>query len=351
MPSLGKVPPPGNASAFSRAASKTIFGKATGTVLVARRGRVLWTGSVGDPTKAISAPAPAAVFDTLSIGKTFTAIAVQRLAEQGRLDLKASVTRYIPELPSSFQSITVQNCLDNASGWGAYLNDKGDFDPETTEQLIADLQTAERKGTLGSYAYSNTGFQALGLIVERATHKPFKEAIRDLVINPANMGSTDFLGSAKLRRLPMAIGWKGGKQTGMARTWPSTWSLMGAAGIGSTVKDLYRLNRTFLAGRMLGTQGRARMLADGVLTGGRSPYSEKGRTQISYGSGLYHWRDARGRKVHFHGGDGDYGFHAAMFWREDDDLFVVGLFNSGSPSDEFDRGAFINAFAAAAGHP
>jgi hypothetical protein len=162
------------------------------------------------------------------------------------------------------------------------------------------------------------------------------------------MRSTAFLGSSALRRAPAAVGWKNGKPTGSAKDWPSTWSLMGAAGIGSTVTDLYRLNRTFLTGGQLGQSGRRRMLSDGAPTGGRAPYRESGRTMITYGSGLYHWRDSQGRKIHFHGGDGDYGFHSAMFWREDDDLFIVGLFNSGDPAKTFDRAAFVQAFADAA---
>lgn len=330
---------------FERAAAQTVEGRATGAILVASHGRVLWVGTVGDSKKGIPAPSPDAVFDALSIGKTFTAIAVQRLASMGKIDLEAPIRRYIPELPKELGSITVQNCLDNASGWGPYLNDKGDFDPETTAQLIEDLGTAERKGPPGEYSYSNTGFQALGLVVQRATGKPFKEAMRELVFRPAKLRSTDFLGSPLFRHRPVAIGWKDGKRTGSARTWPSTWSLMGAAGIGTTVQDLYRLNRKFIAGDGLGTAGRARMLADGASTGRRTPYKEAGVSQISYGSGLYHWRDSRGRRVHFHGGDGDYGFHSMMFWREDDDLFIVGLFNSGSPTEGFDRSAFVNAFA------
>jgi CubicO group peptidase (beta-lactamase class C family) len=325
-----------------------VFGKATGAILVASHGRVLWTGSVGDPAKGIPAPAPDAAFDAMSIGKTFTAIAVQRLASMGKLDLKASIRRYIPELPRALGAITVQNCLDNASGWGPYLNDKGDFDPESTAELIEDLKTAERVGPIGQYAYSNTGFQALGLIVQRVAGKPFKQAMRELVFRPAKLRSTDFLGSPLFRHRSVAIGWKDGKLTGSARTWSSTWSLMGAAGIATTVGDLYRLNRTFIAGSGLGEAGRARMLADGASTGRRTPYREKGIAQISYGSGLYHWRDAQGRRVHFHAGDADFGFHSLMFWREDDDLLVIGLFNSGSPTEAFDRSAFVNAFADAA---
>jgi CubicO group peptidase (beta-lactamase class C family) len=349
MAPVCKAAAPGNNSApFERAVTRSVVGKATGAILVARHGRILWSGSVGDPDKAIPAPPAGAVFDTLSIGKTFTAIAAQRLAEMGKLDLNAPLRRYIPELPPELAGITIQNCLDNASGWGPYLNDKGDFDPESTTQLIHDLGTAERKGPIGKYSYSNTGFQALGLVVQRVSGKPFKRAMRELVFQPANMRSTDFLGSRSLLHRQVAYGWKDGKRTGSAKAWPSTWSLTGAAGIASTITDLFRLNRTFIAGHGLGPDGQARLLADGAPTGGASPYREAGRTMISYGSGLYHWRDAEGRHVYFHGGDGDYGFHAAMFWRQEDDLFIVGLFNSGDPAGKFDRAAFIKAFADAA---
>lgn len=340
----------GNKSApFDQAVASSLAGKATGTILVASHGRILWVGAVGDPAKAIMPPPADAVFDTLSIGKTFTAIAVQRLASAGRVDLNASIRRYIPELPAALERVTVQSCLDNASGWGPYVNDKGDFDPESEAQLIKDLGSAERVGPIGKYAYSNTGFQALGLVVQRVTGVPFKQAIRELVFRPAKLTSTDFLGSPFFAHRVVAVGWKDGKETGSARTWTSTWSLTGAAGIGSTVRDLYRLNRTFIAGAGLGAAGRARMLADGASTGRATPaIRERGISVVTYGSGLYHWRDAKGRRVHFHGGDGDYGFHDAMFWREDDDLFIVGLFNSGGPTSGFDRSAFFNAFADAA---
>jgi CubicO group peptidase (beta-lactamase class C family) len=337
---------PHSSAPFERAAAESVEGKATGAILVASHGRIVWIGSVGDPAKGIPAPSPDAAFDTLSLGKTFTAIAVQRLTTMGKIDLKASIRRYIPELPRSLEAVTVQSCLDNASGWGPYVNDKGDFDPESTAQLVKDLATAERIGPIGHYAYSNTGFQALGLVVQRVTGRPFKQAMRELVFKPAKLTSTDFLGSPLFRHRPLAVGWKDGKWTGSARTWPSTWSLMGAAGIASTVRDLYRLNRTFIAGNGLGAAGRSRMLADGASTGRATPaIREKGITDITYGSGLYHWRDAQGRRVHFHGGDGDYGFNAAMFWREDDDLFIVGLFNSGDVVHGFDRSTFFNAFA------
>jgi CubicO group peptidase (beta-lactamase class C family) len=51
-----------------------------------------------------------AVFDALSIGQDNHAIAVQRLAARGKIDLDASIRLYVPELPSELDSITIQNC-------------------------------------------------------------------------------------------------------------------------------------------------------------------------------------------------------------------------------------------------
>jgi CubicO group peptidase (beta-lactamase class C family) len=335
-------PPP----LIDAAIKATVEGRATGVVLIAKGGTVLWAGGIGNPTKGIPEPPRDAVFDALSIGKTFTAAALQTLAKEGRVDLSASLRRYIPELPAAFDQVTVQNALDNASGWGSYLNDKGDFDEETEAQLLTDLATADRPKTPGQYGYSNTGFQALGLVVQRASGRSFKEAMQTLVFRPAGMRSTDFLGAPSLAKRSV-YGYVDGKPTGSPKDWPSTWSLLGAAGVATTVDDLFRFNRYFINGNGLGSRRQA-MLADGVTTKNASPYHEAGRTQITYGSGFYHWRDASGRHVHFHGGDADFGFHAVMYWREEGDVFVMGLFNSGSPSTTFDRAKFIHATVGAA---
>lgn len=348
-PSAVAASPALQESSIQAAVEAAIGGEATGTVLVARGGRILHADGLGDPTNGVPKPSRGSVYDVASIGKTMTAIALQRLAEQGKVDLQAPIRRYIPELPEALEDITVQHALDNNSGWTSYL-DGEDFTPRTAEQLPAGLAKVERKGKAGSgYSYSNAGFAALGLVVQRASGKPFEEALRELVFRPARMNSTGFFSEPRWRKADVAQGYVKGKPTGSAATFPHTWSLLGAAGVATTVDDLYRANRTFLAGSALGA-GRARMLAPGATTrkpNGRQsgPYLTPDTLNVSYGSGLFHWTDRQGRKVHFHGGDGDWGFHAFMWWREDDDLAVIALFNS--KSEGFERGAFIDAVTAA----
>ena len=334
-------------AAVGEAVTQTVAGKATGAVLVAYGGCILWRGGIGDTAKGIPAPQPDTIFDALSIGKTFTAIAVQELANQRRIALAFPIRRYVPKLP--YGDITVQDALDNNGGLTAYLPHGDDTTPRTAEGLLRALTPALHPRRSGSgYAYSNVGFQVLGLMVQTVTQEDLASAMRRLVFAPAGLQSTEFFSAPSLKGKSVAVGYVNGKRTGSPATWPHTWSLLGAAGIATTVDDLYRLNRYFIAGTGLGPAGRKRMLAAGATTGGRGPMHVARKDTVSYGSGLYHWRDEQGRHIHFHGGDGDFGFHALMLWREEDDVFIAGLFNSGSPADSFSREEFTSKLLAAA---
>jgi hypothetical protein len=88
------------------------------------------------------------------------------------------------------------------------------------------------------------------------------------------------------------------------------------------------------------------MLSPGITTQGRRPYRSEDVQNVTYGAGLFHWRDRKGRQVHFHGGANDYGSHALLFWRQEDDLFVTGLFNSGMVDETFDRAKFMDTVLA-----
>jgi CubicO group peptidase (beta-lactamase class C family) len=335
--------------AVGEAVKQTVAGRATGVVLVARGGCILWRGGIGDARKGIPTPQPDTIFDALSIGKTFTAIAAQELANRRRIALSSPIRRYVPKLPEAYGDITIQDALDNNGGLAAYLPDGDDTTPRTAEGLLRSLTPALHPRRSGSgYAYSNVGFHLLGLMVQTVTQEDIASAMRRLVFAPAGLQSTEFFSAPSLKRKSVAVGYVNGKRTGSPATWPHTWSLLGAAGIGTTVDDLYRLNRYFIAGAGLGLAGRKRMLAPGASTGGRGPMHVARKDTISYGSGLYQWRDAQGRHIHFHGGDGDFGFHALMLWREEDDVFIAGLFNSGSPADSFSREEFTSEVLAAA---
>ncbi|MBC7504162.1 MAG: beta-lactamase family protein, partial [Sandarakinorhabdus sp.] len=69
-----------------------------------------WQTPVGTDTR----------MQTGSLGKQFVATAILRLAEQGKVDINASITKYFPEAPASWRPITVANLLSHTSGIGVY---------------------------------------------------------------------------------------------------------------------------------------------------------------------------------------------------------------------------------------
>ncbi|WP_116089932.1 serine hydrolase domain-containing protein [Sphingomonas crusticola] len=336
-------------SATGDAVRAALSGKATGAALVAKGGRILWRGAVADEAGAIATPAPDAVFDVLSIGKTFTAITALRLAETGALDLDKPIRHYLPELGQPLADIKIRHALNNDTGLPDYL-EGGDLDPRTNIQAFAEIATMvpSRKGGSG-FHYSNVNFQLLALLIERVSGQSFQAVVRRLIFEPARLRNTNFFGMGGFGTAAVANGYIDGKAIGFPSRWPNTWSLLGAAGIGSTVDDLYRLNRYFLAGPGLQPVTRARLLLSGAPTYGRGPYVGPDNIDISYGAGLFHWLDRKGRHVAFHGGDGDFGYNAVMFWRQEDDVFVAVLMNSRNSATPLDRGAMMGTILAAVG--
>lgn len=333
-----RLEPAGIEPALARAVS----GRATGVVLAARQGR----GSVAVVQGPGDRFGAETVFDLLSIAKFITAVTALALEERGRFDLNAPLTRYLPELPDGFADVTAREALAHQAGFPANFDIGDDLTVRTAEQALAEIIALPRSDK-GEYRYSNIGPGLVALAIERSERRKFQSMVRGLVFTPAGMRDTWFFGERGLTMADVAVGRIEGREMGTPAQWPQTWTMFGAAGIAGTIGDLWRLNRALVSGRLLGREALARLWAPGASTGGRGPYLHDGLSNTTYGSGLYHWTDGRGRQVHFHGGDGDFGFHSLMFYRADDDVFVAGLFNS--REDGFERGALISAAADALG--
>jgi CubicO group peptidase (beta-lactamase class C family) len=87
------------------------------TVLVARRGEVIYKKAFGMANLELNVPMKADnVFRIASITKQFTAVAILQLMEQGKLDLQDEITRFIPDYPTSGYKITIEHLLTHTSG-------------------------------------------------------------------------------------------------------------------------------------------------------------------------------------------------------------------------------------------
>jgi D-alanyl-D-alanine carboxypeptidase len=108
-------------------------------VLVVKDGVTLLNKGYGLANVELNAPIqPEHLFYAASVGKQFTAAAILKLAEEGKLTLKAPIRNYFPTIPSAWDSITVENLLNHTSGIANIYTDAAfrqhGFEEHTPEQ-------------------------------------------------------------------------------------------------------------------------------------------------------------------------------------------------------------------------
>jgi D-alanyl-D-alanine carboxypeptidase len=143
--------------------------------------------------------APQTLFEIGSISKSFVAIAVLQLAEEGKLDLQKPVTTYLPWLKfdSKFSPITTHHLLSHTSGLSGV--------PLLNRVAATTLRIGFEPGT--RWVYSNIGYAILGFLIEAIDKKPFADSMRQRVLLPLGMNSSAPVISNNIRdRLAIGYG-------------------------------------------------------------------------------------------------------------------------------------------------
>ncbi len=135
---------------------------------------------------------PQTPFHIGSISKSFTALAVMQLAEQGEIDLDAPVRAYLPWFrvadEEASRHITVRHLLHQTSGL-AEQTYMADLPPDATlEEAVRDLRRAEPVDPPGAaFHYFNPNYATLGLIVETVAGQPYGDYVREHIFDPLAM--------------------------------------------------------------------------------------------------------------------------------------------------------------------
>lgn len=132
---------------------------------------------------------PDHLFQIGSIGKSFTALALLQLYEQGKLDLHAPITHYLPwlEIPSKFAPITIHHLLTHTAG----IVTGTDESPTMLGEAWHLRRTPATCPPGEWFHYSNTGYKVLGLVLETLTGKPYGQIIRERILAPLGMTATE----------------------------------------------------------------------------------------------------------------------------------------------------------------
>jgi D-alanyl-D-alanine carboxypeptidase len=173
--------------------------KAMGSLTVAKAGSVLYRRSFGysfvngtDKTVATGATK----YRIASITKTYTAVMVFQLVEQGKLELSDTLDRFFPQIPNATK-ITITHMLGHRSGIHDLEADGSwAMQPRTRDEVVARIAQGQPDFEPDAkHQYSNAGYILLGQIVERAGGKPYQDALEERITSKIDLKDTYYLGA------------------------------------------------------------------------------------------------------------------------------------------------------------
>lgn len=294
-------------------------------MLVARGGRVLYTRAIGMADTEAQVPVtPETTFRIGSITKPFTAAAILKLRDQGVLDLRDPLSRFLPDFPRG-DEVTLYQLLTHSSGIYDYTRQPGfaalAAQPIGLSRLIESFAGAPFEFSPGTrYHYANSGYVLLGAVIEKASGRSYSDYLRQTFFEPLGMRHTGvYRNEAPPVEIAHGYSWEAGR-VAPAPDWDM--SRVAAAGaIYSTVDDLRRWSEAFFGGEVLGPESLRQTLAVGILDGDDPTHPE------TRGYGLGWEVDAlHGLRQIAHGGELP-GFGSYLLYYSDTDLTVVVLLN------------------------
>ncbi|HTX91235.1 MAG TPA: serine hydrolase domain-containing protein [Anaerolineales bacterium] len=290
----------------------------TGSVLIAKQGKVLLSQGYGLADREQNIPNTSQTrFRLGSVTKQFTAMAILILEKQGKLNVKDPICKYVPDCPSTWESITIKNLLTHTSGipdftgFADYLSSRAA--PTTPLQTIArfkdkplDFQPGEK------FSYSNSGYIVLGYIIEQVSGQTYEDFLNQSIFTPLSLRDTGYDHNSN----NLAVGYPDRYSTRPADFIDMSIPYA-AGGLYSTVEDLYRWEQSLSTEKLVPKVYLDEMFAPQVAI----PDSE-----FAYGYGWVIEKNSLGQLVDWHNG-GIEGFATIIARYPDDQVTIIVLSN------------------------
>lgn len=270
---------------------------------------------------------PHTVFRIASLSKQFTAASVLMLAEQGRIDLDASIRIYFPEFPVDGPIPTVRHLLNHTSGfdfqsgWTAAapppttpVGERRDLSAASLSKLFATRTFEFAPGT--RFRYNNNAFSLLGLLIERISGLSYAAFVKLHIFEPLGMTESYYMDTTSIIR-HRASGYTFRDEERVNAPFNNLNASFSAGALGSTALDLLKWRRALNEGGLLSDASRRQMATAGRLADG---------TPIPYGLGLFILAMNGTTKIDHYGNTP--GFRSEIAYYPDARLTVVVLANT-----------------------
>lgn len=298
---------------------------ATGSILIGEKENVLLRKGYGWADEKQQIPlTTSSVFDIGSVTKQFTATAILKLEEQGKLNVTDSITRFFKNVPPDKQNITVHELLTHTAGFD---HDVLDFRQESGAKayvLNKILNSKLKFEPNKKYSYSNAGYVLLAMIIEMVSGRTYEEYLFNNLFKPAQMMKTGFL-IPNFTKRELALGYDLSGELGTNQQWwdkdgPS-WATKGAGAILSNLEDLYKWHVALAGQKILTNKLKQKLFTSYVSE------DDKDSSYYSYGWAVFNTE--RGTKLITHDGFGGI-FYANFLRYTDEDIVIIYFTNERS---------------------
>lgn len=311
-------------------------------IAVSRGGRTVFSRGYGIANIEDGVPVtPDTVFQLASVTKQFTAAAILSLVQEGQIGLDDPLSRYVREMPKA-RRITIRQLLVQTAGVHNFTDDAEGLRTKSVDRSPAEMLDwiAHLRPTLmfkpGSrWAYSNSNYMLLGLVIERVTGQSLQTVFAQRLFAPAGLKHTALDLPADLvphrargyRRVPQAPSGQ------IVADWVSPTMTWAAGGLRTTTGDMLRWSEALFAGKVVDPASLALMTQPGRLSDGRTvkhgmPDDWRRNLDSEYGMGLVLSQTPHGTRFWHEGGID--GFKSWLGHYPEGDVAIAILTNSES---------------------
>jgi CubicO group peptidase (beta-lactamase class C family) len=299
-------------------------GHFNGSVLVAKNGEIVYETYKGfrNPRVRKDSITASTSFHLASISKTFTGMAILKLAEQGRLNVEDSVSKYLTGFPCT--GVTIKTLLNHRSGLPNYVHymDKLGWDKKhliTNQDVLDFIIERHEEIQIGkpdrNFSYSNTNYALLALIIEKASGQFYGDYLRQTFFQPLNMDDTYvFTMADSAKSLPSYF------YSGRPYAFDFLDLVYGDKNIYSTVRDLLKWDQALHNGQLFKKE---------TLEAAYSGYSFERPGINNYGLGWRMFLLRNGKKFIYHNGWW-HGNRTAFYRLLDENVTIIALSNNDS---------------------
>lgn len=294
------------------------------SIIVMQRGETLLRKSYGFASLELSAPMPDnASFEIGSVTKQFTAAAILRLMDQGKLSLEDDFTKYL-DFDTKGRNISINQLLNHTSGIPSYTEMQEfwklsiqSYERDTLLRLVEEKDFLFEPGE--ALIYNNSAYFFLGLIIEKISGKSYEEYLSEQFFEPLGMDDSYYCSTTKVvKNKAYGYGYspQGLQQKSyLDHTWPYA-----AGSLCSTTADLLIWLKALHSHEVFNEELYNLLITPSQLIDG---------SQVRYAMGLTNYKNF-GNKTISHGG-GINGFLSDTRYFPENDLYIICLVNSTGP--------------------